>query len=222
MKLQTHKILFALYTGFAMPVLVIALASMPTATDAASLFNSPHWPAIGVAVLVGIFVIVPCVLLESRIRIICARSFRAGIYHGMLVLIPSLALFTIFYRNLSFHFIIDATIYAGVIALIGGLRQYEESFDYLEDRSLNSDTKRALLDKSYDFLTRGLAIFTTVYFGGLVGGTLAFVIGKDLNEREIASIFIVLSYLTLGVVPGVYVRMLRKLLDVRSRYTSIH
>lgn len=220
---QENKVqmLFAAYAALAVPLLVVMVGfaeGAASARDFTALFDLN----IAVVTSAGIISVFLLLLVETRVPWLNTRAFRAGVYTCLAFLIPTLAIGVAY--EFSLYFIVDTFVYAVAFGVIAGVARYEEDFSFIADPRLSEASKHARLDKCYDLLARGLTVFTPVYFlGVIVGGAVPF--AKSSAEAghavEIASIASVIGYLTAGIIAGVYVRLLRAMVEIKDKYTAV-
>jgi hypothetical protein len=221
MKRPTKRLLFAVYAACGLCVLVAAVAA-PREGDTfkAVVFRFVQLRML-IAALLGSMAVFVSILVEARLRWVNVRALRSGIHTTLTFGSVTVVLTMVCGFNL--YFLFDGLLSGAFYGVIGGLFRYREDFSFLLDSSLPPDAKRSRLDKSYDMLVRGLTLFTTIFFGGLVGGALL-IAGARFNAGDLVaviSIAIVVSYLAVGVIPGVYIRVFRAMQDIKERYSQI-
>jgi len=196
--------LFAFYSALALPVLVLAVGLAQDFRTLPALWMAFIQPRVLWTTLAGTLLVMILIMLEPLLSAIKKRAMRSGIYTSLAFLLP-FAVVAIILR-LGVYFAFDGLMYSVIFGAIAGLLRYKEDLSFLSEPSISEETKRARLDKAYDLIARGLTIFTTLYFLGLIAGAVSWVIRLDPKASivELASIAVVACYLTVGVIAGVY------------------
>ena len=213
--------LFAFYSALALPVLVLAVGLAQGIRTLPALWMAFIQPRVLWTTLAGALLVMILILLEPLLSPIRKRAMRSGIYTGLAFSLPFAAVAILL--RLGVYFAFDGLMYSVILGAIAGLLRYKEDLSFLSEPSISEDAKRARLDKAYDLIARGLTIFTTLYFLGLIAGAISWVIRLDpkASTVELASIAVVTCYLTAGVIAGVYLRMFRQLQALKDSYTCI-